>query len=196
LYSYYGTFLVTKLLMIMKKTLLLLLVSIFTFSANSQTNDSDVESYYKGIESYQNLRLTQEQIARIKKLKREKGPQFAAIGKDRNLSGYEKGQRKRELAYKYRTEMQSILNAGQVSTWEKRYGKLTPDHSMKDAISDDYDAKLDALERKYEADKDAIENNRSLDKYERKAREKELKNTYKAKKERLKAEKKTAKNRF
>lgn len=180
----------------MKKTLLLLLVSILTMSVYSQSYDSDVESYYKGIESYQDLHLTQEQIAKIKKLKREKGPKFAAIGKDRSLSGYEKGQRKRELAYKYRAEMQSILNASQVNIWEKRYGKLTPEQSMKDAISDDYEIRLDALERKYEADKETIEQNRQLDKSERKIKEKELKNAYKAEKERLKAQKAVAKGNF
>lgn len=40
----------------MKKILLLLLVSIFTMSAYSQ--NSDIESYYKGIESYQDLHLS------------------------------------------------------------------------------------------------------------------------------------------
>jgi len=185
---------ITKLLMIMKKTLLLLLVSILTMSAYSQ--NSDIESYYKGIESYQDLHLSSDQIAKIKKLKREKGPQFAAIGKDRSLSGYEKGERKRALAQKYRAEMQSILNTGQVNTWEKRYGKLTPDYSMKDAISDDFDNALDALERKYEADKKAIENNRYLSKEERKAQEKALKNAYKIEKDNLKARKKAAKGNF
>lgn len=178
----------------MKKTLLLLLIGILSVSAYSQ--NGDIDNYYKGIESYQDLHLSSEQIAKIKKLKREKGPQFTAIGRDRSLSGYEKGQKKRELAYKYRTEMQAILNADQVKTWENRYGKLSPDHSMKDTISDDFEAKLDALERKYDADKDAIENNRNLSKEEKKAQFKTLKNAYKTEKENLKARKNAAKNNF
>lgn len=58
----------------MKKALLLLPVSIFTLSIYSQAYDSDIESYYKGIESYQDLHLTSDQIVKIKKLKREKSP--------------------------------------------------------------------------------------------------------------------------
>ncbi len=179
--------------MIMKKTLLLLLVSILTMSAYSQ--NSDIESYYKGIESYQDLHLSSDQIARIKKLKREKGP-HPGYARQRYSALREKGERKRALAQKYRAEMQSILNRGQVNTWEKRYGKLTPDYSMKDAISDDFDNALDALERRYEADKKAIENNRYLGKEERKAQEKALKNAYKIEKDNLKARKKAAKGNF
>lgn len=180
----------------MKKTLLLLFIGIFSFALSGYSQSYDVETYYKGIESYNDLHLTSEQIAKIQKLKREKGPRFAAIGRDRSLSGYEKGRRKRELALKYREEMHAILSEGQRTTWENRYGKFSPDYSMKDTISDDYEARLDALERKYDADKDAIEDNPSLSKEEKKAKEKALKNAYKAEKERLKAQKKVAKNQF
>lgn len=178
----------------MKKTLLSLLFLAFALTASSQ--EFNEENYYKGIESYQDLRLSSEQIAKIKKLKREKGPKFAAIGKDRSLTGYEKGQKKRELAQKYRNEIQSILTQDQVSIWEKKHSKLSADNSMKDIISDSFDDSLDALEAKYKAEKKAIENNYLLSKEERKTKEKALKSAYKAEKEKLKARKKAAKNKF
>lgn len=178
----------------MKRCLLLLMAGAFALCAYSQ--QPDVESYYKGIESYRDLHLSSDQIARIKKLKREKGPKFAAIGRDRSLSGYEKGQRKRELAMKFRAEIHSILNENQSDMWEKRYGKWSPGYSMKDAISDDFDDALDALERRYEREEDLIENNRHLSKEERKARKKELKAHYKAEKESLKSRKKAVKRNF
>ncbi|WP_029903642.1 hypothetical protein [Prevotella sp. 10(H)] len=174
----------------MKKILLLLLVAILAVSLNAQTNDH--ENYYKGIESNQELRLSSEQIAKIKKLKREIGPQFAAINKDRNLSGYEKGERKRALAQKHRAEIRSILSENQITILDKKYG-VNSDGSLKDVISDKYDSRLDALERKYEADIDALEGNNSLSKSEIKARKKALKDAYKAEKDKLKAEKESAK---
>ena len=61
--------------MIMKKTLLSV-ISVFTLSAYSQA--SDIDSYYKGIESYRDLQLSAEQIAKIKKLKRKVGSKFVA----------------------------------------------------------------------------------------------------------------------
>jgi len=178
----------------MKRILLLLIISVFALGAYSQ--QPDVESYYRGIESYKDLHLSSDQIARIKKLKREKGPRFAAIGRDRSLSGYEKGQRKRELAMKYRQEIRSILTENQSDMWENRYGKWSSEYSMKDVVSDDFDDALDALERKYDAEEDAIENNYHLSKDQRKAQKKALKASYKAEKEALKARKKAAKNNF
>lgn len=176
----------------MKRSLFLLIICISASLAYAQ--QSDIESYYRGIESYSDLHLTSDQIARIKKLKREKGPRFAAIGRDRSLSGYEKGQRKRALAMKYRAEMQSILTENQVNIWEKRHGHLSPEYSMKDAISDDFDSRLDAMEARVEREIDAIENDWRLSKEERKARKKALKARYKADRETMKARKKAAKH--
>ena len=171
----------------MKKTLLLLLVSIFTFSVYAQ--DSNESLYYQNIESSKDLGLTADQVARIKKLKKEVGPKFAAIGKDRTLSGYEKGQKKRALAEKHRAEIRAILTENQAQTWEQKYGTS----SVKDIISDSYDAKLDRLEDRYDAEKKAIERNDALSKDERKARIKVLKETYKAEKKALKSQKQAAK---
>jgi len=177
--------------MIMKKILLLLITSVFTLSVYSQ--DTDTDSYYNGLETYGDLRLTSDQVAKIKKLKREVGPKFQAIGKDRSLSGYEKGQRKRELAQKHRQEIESILTGSQISEWESKHGKYNSWNDAKDRISDNYDDRLDMLEKQYEREKDRIEDNYTLSKKEQKAQKEALKDRYKADKNRLKKEKDRAK---
>lgn len=176
----------------MKKILLLLFIHVFTLSVYSQA--SDIESYYKGVESYRDLQLTSEQIAKIKKLKKEVGPKFEAIGRDRSLSGYQKGQRKRELALKHKQEIENVLTQKQISVWESKHGKYTSLDDIKDKISDSYDSKLDRLEKQYKKDKDLIEDNDRLSKSEKKSRKEALKEKYKADKDRLKKEKNQAKD--
>jgi len=176
----------------MKKVLLILLVSILALSSHAQSAQN--ENYYKGIESYRDLQLTSEQIAKIKKLKREAGPKFQAIGRDRTLTGYEKGQKKRQLAQELRQEIEGVLTKNQISQWESKHGKYTSLNDVKNNISDSYDQKIDALEDKYDAEISAIENNSSLSKSEKKAQKETLKQRYKAEKNKLKAEKEQAKN--
>ena len=107
----------------MKKFLFTLLVS--TIALFSYAQPTQNENYYKGIESYRDLQLTSEQIAKIKKIKREAGPRFQAIGKDRSLSGYEKGQKKGQLSQEIRQEIESVLNQSQISKWESKHGKYS-----------------------------------------------------------------------
>ncbi|MFV0537493.1 MAG: hypothetical protein ACK5M3_08975 [Dysgonomonas sp.] len=176
----------------MKKTLLLLLVSVLTLPACSQSSDN--ESYYKGIESYRDLQLTTEQIAQIKKLKKEIGPQFQAIGKDRSISEYEKGERKRILALKHRQDIESVLTKEQISKWESKHGEYTSLSDIRNNISDSYEDKLDKLEDQYKKEIDTIEKNSSISSNEKKARKEALKSKYKSEKELLKKEKKDAKD--
>lgn len=171
----------------MKKTLLLLLSFAFVAIANAQ--EPSFENYYKGIESYQDLQLSSQQIEKIKKLKREKSLLFQEIGKSRLLTGKEKGQKKREAALKYKKEFQAIFSKDQMKRIDKEYKKYKGD-DYDDIISDRIDAQIDALEDRYEAEKDKIEDNPLLSKSERKNQEKALKKAYKEEKERLKKIKK------
>lgn len=176
----------------MKKTLLILLVGIVTISASAQTTQD--ETPYKGIESYRDLNLSTEQINKIKKLKREAGLEFAAIGKDRSLLGYEKGQRKRERAQKLRADIEEVLTKEQRSNWEKKHGEYTSLNDIKDKISDNFEKQSDVLETKYKADVKAVENNLTLSKEEIKAQKKSLKDNYKAEKKSLKEKRNRAKS--
>ena len=74
---------------IMKKVILALVASAFVSFAYAQ--DVNFDSF-KRIESDKVLNLSADQIAKIKKLNKEVGPKFRAIGRS-NLPGYEKGQK-------------------------------------------------------------------------------------------------------
>ncbi|MDU1890629.1 MAG: hypothetical protein E6767_08050 [Dysgonomonas sp.] len=176
----------------MKKFTLLFFISVLALSAYGQ--DSYITDYDNGIETSKDLKLSTGQVAKIKKLRQEIGPKFAAIGKDRTLSGYEKGKRKRELALQHKEDIKKILSKEQITIWESKHGNMSKNDGLKNIIADNYDDKLEYLEKKYEAVKKMIENNAVLDKNERKSQLKSLKSSYKAEKEKLKNEKDIAKD--
>ena len=167
---------------IMKKVILALVTSAFVLFVYAQ--DVNFDSF-KRIESDKVLNLSADQIAKIKKLNKEVGPKFRAIGRS-NLPGYEKGQKKRALALEHKAAIRSILSENQIKAWETNNGE-----GLRGIMKDDYDNRLDRLEAKFEKDKEAIENS-SLSKDVRKDRVKALKNQYKQEKERLKNERDAA----
>ncbi len=176
----------------MKKILVTLLFGLFITTASAQTK-YDNDDIYQGIERAENfLDLTQNQVSKIKKLNREYAQKFRAIGKDRSISGYEKGQRKRALAEQKRKDIDKILNKTQINKWNSKYGR----DDFKDIVSDKYDDMLDRLEDKYDDMIEKVEDNDRLSKSEKKARIKELKAQYKAEKEKLKEKERRAKNNY
>lgn len=176
----------------MKKILAILFLGLFITTTSSQNNYSD-KDIYQGIEKAENfLDLSQSQIAKIKKLNKEYSEKFRAIGKNRTISGYEKGQRKRALAEQKRKDIDKILNKSQINKWNSKYDK----DDFRDIISDKYDDILDRLEDKYDDMIEKVEDNDRLSKSEKKARIKELKAQYKAEKEKLKEKERKAKNRY
>lgn len=176
----------------MKKILTTLLFGLFIFTATAQ-DDNNYNDIYRGIEKAENvLDLSQDQISKIKKLNREYAEKFKAIGKDRSLSGYEKGQKKRALAFQKRKDIDKILNKSQINQWKSKYDR----DDFDDIISDKYDDMLDRLEDKYDDMIDRIEDNDRLSKSEKKARIKELKRQYKNEKEKLKEKERQAKSRY
>lgn len=177
----------------MKKILLLIAVSTFAFNLCAQNVDDNID-YYKGVENNKELNLTTDQIAKIKKLNREVGPKFAAIGQDSSLSGREKGQKKKELALQHKAAVKNILTPAQVSIWEKNHGKIHDDQGIKNAFTDNIDAKLDKLGEKYKSDEIIIENNPLLNKKEKKEQKKALKEQYKQEKQKLKDQKNAVKD--
>lgn len=181
----------------MKKIIFTLCLCSFMLTSYAQKTQSD--DYYKGIEYYENLKLTAEQKSSIKKVNQEMASQFAAIGKDRTLSGYEKGQKKRALSIKKQEAIQKILTENQKKIWAdgaKANSDKTSsgDTTLRRSISNKYDSSLDKLSDKYEADKAKIENNPNLTKEAKKAQTKALKAAYKAQKEKMKKEKKEVKD--
>ena len=171
----------------MKKVILTLVASVFVSFAYAQ--DVNFDSF-KRIESDKVLNLSADQIAKIKKLNKEVGPKFRAIGRS-NLPGYEKGQKKRALALEHKAAIRAILSENQIKAWETHYGSMNNGEGLRGIMKDDYDNKLDQLEAKFEKDKEAIENS-SLSKDVKKDKVRSLKNQYKQEKERLKNERDAA----
>lgn len=174
----------------MKKILITLIFGMFALTISAQNNYSN-EDIYQGIEKAENfLDLSQKQVSKIKKLSREYSVKFREIGKDRSISGYEKGQRKRALAIQKRKDIDKILNKSQIEKWNSKYDR----DDFKDIISDKYDDMLDRLEDRYDDLIDEVEDNDYLSKSEKKAKINELKRQYKAEKEKLKEKEKRTKN--
>ena len=138
---------------IMKKVILALVASAFVSFAYAQ--DVNFDSF-KRIESDKVLNLSADQIAKIKKLNKEVGPKFRAIGRS-NLPGYEKGQKKRALALEHKAAIRAILSENQIKAWETHYGSMNNGEGLRGIMKDDYDNRLDQLEAKFEKDKEAIE---------------------------------------
>ncbi|WP_349943538.1 hypothetical protein [Bacteroides cellulosilyticus] len=164
----------------MKKVILALVASAFVSFAYAQ--DVNFDSF-KRIESDKVLNLSADQIAKIKKLNKEVGPKFRAIGRS-NLPGYEKGQKKRALALEHKAAIRAILSENQIKAWETHYGSMNNGEGLRGIMKDDYDNRLDQLEAKIE--------NSSLSKDVKKDKVRSLKNQYKQEKERLKNERDAA----
>ena len=99
---------------IMRKVVITLVTLAFVSFAYAQ--DVTFDSF-KRIESDKVLNLSADQIAKIKKLNREVGPKFKAIGQS-NLPGYEKGQKKRALALEHKAAIKLSCQRSRFS-----YGK-------------------------------------------------------------------------
>ena len=117
----------------MKKVILALVASAFVSFAYAQ--DVNFDSF-KRIESDKVLNLSADQIAKIKKLNKEVGPKFRAIGRS-NLPGYEKGQKKRALALEHKAAIRAILSENQIKAWETHYGSMNNGEGLRGIMKDD-----------------------------------------------------------
>lgn len=175
----------------MKKILYMFFLTIISLTSYAQSSQG--ENYYKGIESYRDLHLTSEQIAKIKDIKKDAEAKFLSIGNDRSLTGSEKSQKKRESALKLKQDIENVLTKEQKTNWESKHGKYTSLDDIKNKISHTYESKKDALSDKFEKEKALIENNNSLNKEEKDSQKEMLKQKYKEEKAKLKDGKEKAK---
>lgn len=179
----------------MTKLILLTGISLFTlsFSACAQQNESTKEStaiYADSLGHDQELGLTLQQREKISAINKSTGAKFEAIGRNSSLSGYQKGQQKRELALQHKKEIFNVLTAEQQKIWVQKYGDERA--SIKDNVTDNAEQALEKLENRYEADKKLIEADHYLSKSEKKIRLEKLKSNYKNEKEKLKVAKEKA----
>ena len=179
----------------MMKRTLLTGIALFTlsFSACAQQNGAKNEStaiYTDSLEHDQELERTPQQEEKINAINKSTTSKFEAIGRNSSLSGYQKGQKKRELALQHKKEIFNVLTAEQQKNWLQKYGDERA--SIKDNVSDNADEALEKLENRYDADKKSIEDDHSLSKSEKKIRLEKLKVNYKNEKEKLKEAKEKA----
>lgn len=157
------------------------------YSQNKQENKKGEEAYDVSElvtkSDYYGLSITQREklIARKKTIGRE----YAAIGRDRNLSGYEKGVKKRELSLRIQEDIRAILNEEQYDKWSNY---TTYQHKNK-SINEEIELQLERLEKEYEQDIKRIERQYKNDKYTLKNEKNKRKVAYKTEKERLKSQK-------
>lgn len=185
----------------MNKTLILLLISIVSLTASAQHSSDKDYYYYDGIENHKDMGISAEQRRKIIEIKKGIGRRYAAIGRDRSLMGYEKGQKKRELSVQIRKEIYDVLNSNQRTDWDKSRSNssesFTEFNKRHDKIEDNIDAiedRIDDLEDEYEKRIKAVERDGSLSKAERKYKKESLKDQFKVEKKRLKREKEALKD--
>lgn len=186
----------------MKKILIILFVTVAGLTVSAQDRNDKDYYYYDGIENRNGYNISPAQRQEIINIKKGIGRRYAAIGKDRSLSGYEKGQKKRELSLQIRKEIHDVLNSEQRGNWDKEHSSSS-NTSFKeynknvDKIEREIDAierKIDDMEDAYDRKIDAVEDDYRLPKAERKARKADLKAEKKAEKRRLKNEKQRLKD--
>ncbi|WP_010253812.1 hypothetical protein [Myroides injenensis] len=172
------------------KRVLLLGALLFCMGINAQNHKNSPENDYDRsatelLSKSDYYGLTFEQRKKIINRKKTIGREFAAIGRDRSLSGWEKGEKKRELAQSFRNDIYAILDSNQKKKWDS-YAEYKFEVNNK---KNDIEYKLDVLELEYEKDIKTIERQYRNDEYTMKLKKKERKAEYKAKKEELKKQK-------
>ncbi|MHC5201352.1 hypothetical protein [Myroides sp. LJL119] len=177
------------------KKLLFILALFMGLSSYAQQQDS--YGHYQGdlselLEASDYYQITPEQRAKIIARKKSIGREMAAIGKDRSLSGYQKGQKKRELSIQIKKDIQIILSQGQYNKWNNHWNSGKYGHKGdhwkydKDYTNDAIDRQIDLLEDQYERDIEWVEKRYKNDKYALKSEKQYLKTVFKAEKQRLK----------
>lgn len=174
----------------------------FNLSISAQDRDDKDYYYYDGIENRNDYNISPSQRQQIIQIKKGIGRRYAAIGKDRSLSGYEKGQKKRELSRQIRREIYDVLNSDQRTNWDKShsststgsFNKFNQDADRIERNIDDLERRIDDMEDAYDRKIDAVENDYTLSKAERKYRKQQLKDEKKAKKREMKNEKQRLKD--
>lgn len=132
--------------------------------------------------------LSDQQREKLIQRKRSIGKEYAAIGRDRSLSGYEKGVRKRELSIQIDKDIRLILGDTQYNNYKGKFKGYHKDYyeDRKDYHKDRIEDEIDRLEDQYERDIQRIERKYKYDKSALK-REKEVRKAiFKRDKEALK----------
>lgn len=145
----------------------------------NQQNNVDILELVDRSNSYG---ISLEQKERLIARKRTIGREYAAINRDRSLSGYERSIKKRELSQKIQSDIRAILNEDQYGKWEKHYSNYDANSATKEAL----ELQIDRLEKEYEQDIKQIEQRYRNDKYTLKHEKNKRKSHYKSERQKLK----------
>ena len=146
--------------------------------AQHRPNDGKDKNVDVLIEKSDYYGISDGQRNKIIALKKQASNDYQRIRRDRSLSGYEKGRKKREVSYNLQRDIDKILNDSQRYKWSNTH--------KEDYYKDRIDNRLDHLEDEYERDIKRIENKYSYDKKLMKRKKEIRKQEYKREKERLK----------
>lgn len=178
----------------MKKYLVILGV-IFSLSCQGQSKNytkHHKDDMYDFLDQRDYYGITLEQKRQIIAKKKSLGRQMAEISNDRSLSGYEKGQKKRQLSLDIQNDIRDILNQGQINVqfWDDQSSNENWNVEHKDRFNDELEQAIDLLEDQYERDIEYLERRYPYDKQFLKQEKQYRKAIYKAEKNRLKSLKK------
>ena len=151
------------------------------------TNNGDISEL---IDQGENYGLSAQQREKLIERKKRIGREYAAIGRDRSLTGYEKGIKKRELSMQIERDIRAILYEEQYIQWSNyNRTKYKGQYREFDYTNDDIKSKIDSLEEEYERDIKQLEQKYRSDKYQLKREKNNRKALYKRQKQELKNQK-------
>ncbi|MGG5507085.1 MULTISPECIES: hypothetical protein [unclassified Myroides] len=149
---------------------------------NKQEN-KDISILVNQSESYG---LSPAQREKLIARKKTIGREYAEIGRDRSLSGYEKGVKKRALSLQIQEDIRAILNEEQYGQWSSYQQKKDYYATRYTQQNEELEYEIDRLERAYEQDIKALEQQYRNDKYTLKREKNKRKSRYKEERQKLK----------
>lgn len=147
-------------------------------SLHAQENNNAVENL---INKSSQFGITPLQKNKIIQAKKNAANKFKAIGRNRNLSGIEKGEKKRQISIELHREINKIITPQQLDAWGRENDYYVYKNNIKvrkKRLEDAYKKDIKNIEKTYSYDKNLMKYNKKKRK-ERYEREKELLNDLK-----------------
>ncbi|HAD78148.1 MAG TPA: hypothetical protein DCF99_00145 [Flavobacteriaceae bacterium] len=163
------------------KKVLIFGFTLFAMSSYAQhrPNDGNNRNVDILIERSDYYDISSSQKNKIIALKKQASKDFERIGRDRNLSGYEKGRRKREISNNLQRDIDKILNDNQRYKWSNShrddYYKNRIDNRL-ERLEDEYERDIKRIERNYFHDKNLMKRKKEIRKAEYKRAKERMKN--------------------
>lgn len=172
----------------MKKFIILLAIIAISLSVTA-ADTSDSSLYYDGIERYDNLQLSTQQLLKIDQINNEIVPGFNKASANFNKQNFFINEKQCNLALKHKLSVQNVLNYNQMITWRKKQCGLQPGEDLVSAIIGDMKTRQVEFNEDCENFKNEILSSQGLTTVQKKAYLKILDKVQKSEKKRLEKEK-------